>query len=94
MLLLQGSTIFLIDHQNGLSARYSEFRRSLRNHSGCDLIRGLRIGIGRRNHLPLNRKVECAVTTSGIESGHGPRTGGRDIENKRDNEVAILVVRQ
>ena len=64
MLLLQGSTIFLIDDQDGLAARDSEFRRSLRNHSGCDLIRGLRIGIGRRNDLPLNRKVEGAVPTS------------------------------
>ena len=64
MLLLQGSTIFLIDDQDGLAARDSEFTRSLGDDSGCDLIRGLCIGIGSRNDLPLNRKVEGAVPTS------------------------------
>ena len=93
MLLLQGSTI-LIDDQDGLSARDSEFRRSLGDDSGRNLVSRLRIGIGRRNDLPLNRNVEGAVPTSAIESSHGSRTGGRDVENKRDDEVAILVVRQ
>ena len=64
MLLLQGSTIFLIDDQNGLSARDSEFRRSLGDDSGRNLVSRLRIGIGSRNDLPLNTDVEGAVTTS------------------------------
>ena len=93
MLLLQGSTIFLIDDQDGLAARDSEFRRSLGDDSSRNLVRRLRIGIGRRNHLPLNADVEGRVTPSAIESGNGSGSGGRDIENKRDDEVAILVVR-
>ena len=58
MLLLQGSIIFLIDDQDGLSARDSEFRRSLGDDSSRNLVSRLRIGIGSRNNLTGNTDVE------------------------------------